>query len=265
MAIVRDFQIVENYRPYRHVEAAVTEEDITRFTEDGYLHLPGALSVAQTAALTVAVERIAEAESSKAGGGGIFLRHLMDKDQAFLNLLEHPQFLPIARVMLGPMVRALPVTARIAVPGEENQAVEWHIHQRLVPNPMPPFFSQPVVIDTLIYLDDVDEETGPLQVLPGSHRMTQEALLDKSADQPGQVTLMPKAGDAIMTHGNVWHRALPTTPRGRRRRLIIFPFGPTWVNLPTFGARPINGLLEAMVDSTDPDMLELMGECERLY
>ncbi len=265
MGIVREFHIVENYRPDRVVKAPFSEEQIARFADDGYLLLPQAFDEAARTTLADATERIAEREASKAGGGGIFLRHLMDKDPAFLALLDHPNLLPLARLMLGPMVRALPVTARIAVPGEPNQQVEWHIHQRLVPRPLPPFFSQPVVLDTLIYLDDVDEETGPLQVVPGSHRITQEAIPSRTGDLPGQITLMPKAGDAIMLHGNLWHRALPTTSKGRRRRLIIFPFGPTWVNLPSFGARPADGLLEELAKGADADLLEVLGECERLY
>jgi ectoine hydroxylase-related dioxygenase (phytanoyl-CoA dioxygenase family) len=265
MGIVRDFHIVENYRPERRVEAPFSEEDISKFAADGFLLLPGAFNKSECQALAEAIERIAEREGSKAGGGGIFLRHLMDKEEAFLPLLDHPKLLPLARLMLGPMVRALPVTARIAIPGEPGQLVEWHIHQRLVPRPLPPFFSQPVVLDTLIYLDDVDEETGPLQVVPGSHKITQEGIPSKSEDLPGQVTLMPKAGDAIMLHGNAWHRALPTTEKGHRRRLIIFPFGPAWASLPSFGKRPSGGLLDELAKTADPDLLEVLGDCERLY
>ncbi|MGV3618875.1 MAG: phytanoyl-CoA dioxygenase family protein [Fimbriimonas sp.] len=265
MSVVRDFHIVEHYRPDRRVEAAVTEADLANFAEQGYLLMPGAIEAAQLSELRDATERVADQERQAGGFGGIFLRHLMDKDEAFLRLLDHPKFLPLARLMLGPMVRALPVTARIAIPGEPDQKVEWHIHQRLVPNPLPPFFSQPVVLDTLIYLDDVDEETGPLQVVPGSHRITQEGIPDKEGDLPGQITLMPKAGDAIMVHGNLWHRALPTTERGHRRRLIIYPFAPTWVNLPSFGAQPKEGLLKALLKDADLDMREVLGDCERLY
>ncbi|RYG23192.1 hypothetical protein EON82_14775, partial [bacterium] len=224
MGVVREFHIVENYRPERRVEAPFSEDELARFGQDGFLLLPKAVDASAVAKLIEATERVAASEGSKAGGGGIFLRHLMDKDQSFFGLLEHPRFLPLARLMLGPMVRVLPLTARIAVPGEKNQQVEWHIHQRLVPRPLPPFFSQPVVLDTLIYLDDVDEETGPLQVVPGSHHVTQEEIPSKNGDLDRQITLMPKAGDAIMLHGNVWHRALPTTERGRRRRLLILPF-----------------------------------------
>lgn len=265
MSVARDFEIIENHRPHRHVEAAVTEQGLANFQRDGFLVLPNAIAPDQAQRLIEATERIASDEGMKPGASGMFLRHLMDKDEAFVELLDHPQFLPVARLMLGPMVRALPVTARIAVPGAESQSVDWHIHQRLVPKPMPAFFSLPIVIDTLIYLDDVDEETGPLQVVPGSHLITDHGIADHSADQDGQVTLMPRAGDAIMMHGNVWHRALPTTERGHRRRLIIFPVAPAWVELPSFGHRPENGLLAALATDADDDFKELLGDCNRIY
>jgi hypothetical protein len=262
---VRHFQIIENYRPDRTVESPVSEAELEQFARDGYLLLPGLIAPEFTVNLADATERILAEESSRAGGGGIFLRHLMDKDQVFLDLLYHPALLPIARLMLGPMVRVLPMTARVAIPGEPNQSVDWHIHQRLVPKPIPPFFSQPVVIDTLIYLDDVDADTGPLQFVPGSHKRTQEPLPTRNGDIEGQVTLMPEAGDAVMLHGNVWHRALATTERGRRRRLLILPFGPAWINLPSFGTRPEGGLLDRLAATADPDLKEVLGECERLY
>ncbi len=265
MAIVRDFHIVENYRPDRRIEAPITEAQLSRFAEDGFIVLEGAFDAAACQSLAEATERVAAAEQVVPGPGGVFLRHLMDKDEVFLNLIYHPLFLPIARLMLGPMVRALPVTARIAYPGEPSQAVDWHIHQRLVPVPTPPFFSLPVVLDTLIYLDDVDAETGPLQVVPGSHLRGEVPIPSRNDDLPGQLTLMPKAGDAIMMHGNVWHRALPTTAKGRRRRLIIFPFGQAWANLPSFGARPADGLLDQLMKTADPDLREVLGDCERLY
>lgn len=265
MGVTRNFVIIENRRPNRPVAAPISEATLDSFANDGFVLLEGAISAPAQKELIAAIERVADREGARAGSAGIFLRHLMDKDEAFLELLHHPLFLPIARLMLGPMVRVLPLTARIAIPGEPNQNVDWHIHQRLVPNPLPPFFSQPVVLDTLIYLDDVDEETGPLQVVPGSHRITQEGIPDHTADLPGQRTLMPKAGDAIMLHGNVWHRALPTTPKGRRRRLLILPFGPAWANLPSFGIRPAGGLLDQLMDNADPDLREVLGDCEGLY
>ena len=265
MATTREFHIVENYRPDRRIEAHISEEQLTKFAEDGFIVLERAFDSDECKALAEATERVATAEQVAPGPGGVFLRHLMDKDETFLNLLYHPLFLPIARLMLGPMVRALPVTARIAYPGEPNQAVDWHIHQRLVPVPMPPFFSLPVVLDTLIYLDGVDAETGPLQVVPGSHLRGDVEIPSRNRDLPGQLTLMPKAGDAIMMHGNVWHRALPTTLQGRRRRLIIFPFGQAWANLPSFGTRPEGGLLDQLMKTADPDLREVLGDCERLY
>lgn len=265
MSTKRDFTIVENHRPHRPVEAPCSESDLARFADDGFLVLPGAIEPSQCDGLVDATERICREEGHEAGGGGIFLRHLMDKDRAFLELLRQEPFLSIARLMLGPMVRVLPTTARIAVPGKEAQEVSWHIHQRLVPEPRPPFFSQPVVLDTLIYLDDVDEETGPLLVVPGSHRITQHGIPHHHADLPNQVKRMPRRGDAIMMHGNVWHRALLTTPRGRRRRLLIHPFGPAWVDLPTYGERPRDGLLDSLAVDADPELRELLGMTDQLY
>ena len=101
--------------------------------------------------------------------------------------------------------------------------------------------------------------------MPGTHRITDRGLPTKTGDIDGMVTIMPKAGDAIFTHGNVWHRALPTTPLGHRRRLLILPYAPAWVDLPTFGARPVGGLLEKMAHGADAETRELLGDTEGIY
>ena len=92
----------------------------------------------------------------------------MDKDPVFLELLKYPPVLSVCRVMMGPLVRLRGLTARISFPGAELQEPNWHQHMRVVSKPLPPWFSQPHAIDALIYLDDIDDDTGPVCIVPGS-------------------------------------------------------------------------------------------------
>lgn len=245
-------------------------EAIDALARDGYLHVPG-LVADRLDGLREAIEVVADAERDRSvvqtgkGFGGIFLRHLMDKHPAFLALFRFAPTLGLARATLGPMVRVLPMTGRIAVPGEPNQQTEWHIHQRVVPVPLPPFFGAPTVLDALLYLDDVDEVNGPLGVVPGSHRWIHREIPDKWGELEGETRLMPKAGDAVIVHGNVWHRALPTLPEGKRRRLLILPYTASWNVLPSFGERPANGLMRPLYENPDRETKELLGLVEGLY
>lgn len=255
---VIDYVIRDSYQgnPHRRVDVPATMEELAAFARDGYLVREQLCPPDLQERLRDAVAEVRTVEGHAEGGADIFLRHLMDKHLAFLDLLHFPT-LPIARAMLGPQVQALPVTARIAYPGQEKQFTTWHFHQRFVPEPLPPFFSTPNVLDSLVYLDDANDANGPLCVVPGSHVRHQEDLPVSDADLPGQVLLRPKAGDVVMIHGNLWHRALPTSTEGTIRRLLILSYCAVWT---TLGPRPTAGLTAELLQNADPETKELLGQ-----
>ncbi len=260
--------------PVRPVEVHATPEEIIRFAEQGYLVRERLFSMEQVERLRNALDEVVAQEvgerlpevSSTRRFGGLFLRHLMDKHPTFLKLLRFPPTLSVARALLGPQVRVLPMTARITYPGQPNQETHWHFHQRLIPNPLPPFFARPHVIDCLIYLDEVNDANGTLTLVPGSHNwIHQELKLDDYADKEGQVTLRLPAGSCVMIHGGLWHRASPTTPQGTIRRLLFLPYAAVWLKLPAFGVKPENGLTRTLLEGADQETLELLGETEGVY
>jgi ectoine hydroxylase-related dioxygenase (phytanoyl-CoA dioxygenase family) len=256
--------------PYRETEVRASPEEIVDFVERGYLVRERLLPPAQIDALKTALDGIAEREGHEIGHGrqfgGVFLRHLMDKHPAFLELFRFPPTLSVARAVLGPQVQVLPMTGRISYPGEPNQETHWHFHQRVIPSPLPAFFTRPHVLDCLIYLDETSDANGPLRVVPGSHQRIYEDLpADCYDDQPGQVTLRLPAGSVVIIHGALWHRALPTRPDGSIRRLLILPYANSWLKLPSYGVRPENGLMKALAEGADQETRELLGLPEGLY
>src|SRR5205823_11954083 len=117
--------------------------------------------------------------------------------------LKFPPTLSVARAVLGPQVQVRGLSARISYPDEPNQETHWHFHQRLIPDPVPPFFVRPQSLDALIYLDDADDANGPLCVVPGSHLRIHEDLSAEGYDEkPGQVTLRVPAGSRVLAHGS---------------------------------------------------------------
>ncbi len=256
--------------PLRRVEVAASPEELRAFTEDGFLVRERLFAGEQLDRLRAALDEVAAAERAKSGRGeglsasrrfgGLFLRHLMDKHPAFLDLLRFQPLLSVARAQLGPQVQVRGLSARITYPDQPNQETHWHFHQRLIPDPLPPFFSQPQTIDSLIYLDDVTDATGPLAVVPGSHRRTDEDLpAEEYGDLPGQILLRLPAGSCVMCHGALWHRALPNRPDGTVRRLLLLGYGPTWMKQSIYGERPEDGLTTALLDGADEETRELLG------
>lgn len=255
--------------PVRRVEVHATPDEIQSLAEDGYLVREHLLPAERLAALRAALDAVAAEESDPVNRslsaarrfGGLFLRHLMDKHPAFLELLKFPPTLSVARAVFGPQVQMRGLSARISYPDQPNQETHWHFHQRLIPDPVPPFFSRPQTMDVLIYLDAADDANGPLCVVPGSHRWTDIDLAEEDYDtKPGQVVLRVPAGGCVFTHGSLWHRALPTRPEGTVRRLLLLGYGPTWMKSSIYGEKPTDGLTARLLaDGADEETRELLG------
>ncbi|GMV83660.1 MAG: hypothetical protein AMXMBFR7_48440 [Planctomycetota bacterium] len=252
----------------RPVRVVATREELNRLERDGYLVRKGFLDAAGLARMRRGLDELMENErreghfSIHTGGGfgGLFMRQLMDRHASFGEILEWEALHSIARAMLGPAVSIRDTITRITWPGQPNQETVWHAHQQLIPEPLPPWFPFPHIVDALVYLDDLDEATGPLCVIPGSHtRLTEAPPRNSTADLPGQVKLLVPAGSVVFVHGNLWHRAMPTRPDGRMRRLIIVGYAPPWKKGPPWRAQTPDGLVAKLGRAGDAARRELLG------
>ncbi len=248
------------------VDVHATTTELETFAETGYLIREGLFQGEHLQKLRDALDRLEEREwekrdkaiSSKRGWGFI-PRHLMDKDEVFLELLKFQPVLSIARAMMGPLVRLRALSARISYPGDDRQhQTPWHQHLRVISNPLPPWFSRPHSVDCLIYLDDLNADTGAVAIVPGSHNWLDKATPDKYQPIDGEVKLYVKAGDALLIHGNLWHRALPTLRS--KRRLLILSYTPTWLRKsPHGGVPPEDGLTQTVLKDADEEDRILLG------
>ncbi len=253
--------------PQREVDVFATTEEIDEFVRDGYLVRESLIPQTEIERLRVALDEAVAADKhlETQGGrafGGIFIRHLMDKHPAFLEFLKFQPTFSIARALFGPAVQMRGFTGRVCYPDSPNQETEWHFHQRVIPEPLPPLLSRPQTLDILLYLDDIDDANGPLCVIPGSHEWLERDLgTHDFDDKPGQITLRLPAGSCVMAHGSLWHRAFPTQPGGTIRRLLLFGYGPAWQKTSIYGEKPKNGLTEKLLQdpNVDEETRELLG------
>lgn len=248
------------------IDVHATSEELETFAERGYLVREGLFQGEALEKLRDALERLEEREWEKrdnaiAGkkGWGFIPRHLMDKDAVFLELLKFQPTLSIARAMMGPLVRLRGLSARISYPGEDReQQTPWHQHLRVVSNPLPPWFSRPHCMDCLIYLDDLNEDTGAVAVVPGSHNWLDKATPNIHGLVEGEIELRVKAGGGVLIHGNLWHRGLPTL--NAKRRMLILSYTPTWLRKsPHGGPQPEDGLTHAFLEDADIEERMLLG------
>ena len=248
------------------VEVHASPEELQTFAETGCLAREGLFQGEALQKLRDALDCLEEREwkkrdSAMAGkrGWGFIPRHLMDKDEAFLELLKFQPTLSIARAMMGPLVRLRGLSARITYPGEDRKhQTPWHQHMRVISNPLPPWFSRPHCIDCLIYLDDLNEDTGAVAVVPGSHNWLDKATPNSYESVDGEVELRVKAGGGVLIHGNLWHRGLPTL--NAKRRMLILSYTPTWLRKsPHGGEQPEDGLTHTFLEDADLEERMLLG------
>ncbi len=249
--------------PVRKIEVEATPEQIAHLAEQGYLVRERLVQGAFLQELQAAVDELAEAEgganATSNGGhfGGLFIRNLPDRHPAFRKLVQYAPFLSVARAVLGPQVQIHGTVIRVTYPGQPNQETHWHFHQRIIPEPLPPLFTRSRVIDNLLYLDDIDDATGPFCLVPYSHlRMHTEVQAGYYGDFPDQVVLRIPAGSCITADGGLWHRGMPTLPEGKVRRLIIWGYSPTWMKQVDTPNGPVT---KSLLETGGIEMQELLG------
>jgi len=267
---VVQYRILDSKRrlPRRRVTVHASASEIKHLVEEGFLVRGSLLSRCLISQFRLALAGILEAEtrdglpSADDCFGSPYLRHLIDKHELFLKLFKLRSTLSIARAVLGPQVRFEEITARLTDLSTQSPATPWHIHLRVVPDPLPPLFAYPHAIDCLLYLDDINNDSGSLCVLPGSHRRISEVCpANDFADKPGQQLMRLRAGDCLLIHPNLWHRVLPPLKESGHRRVIVFGYFPSWMGGEERGSPkpPINTLAQFRNHSKST-LRELAGE-----
>ena len=239
----------------------LTQHYVRRLNEVGYLLQERVVPLDLLTRLRNAVDELTERETrpesiEKYGLGGFFIRNLLDKHEAFHELLNFAPTLSLARATLGYRVQIHALFLRVTYPELKNQEMAWHFHQRL--NRDPRFGNEytPIVLDNLFYLDDVTDENGPLCVLPKSHLLQDKQPVRDFGDKPGQEILKPSAGSIVTLQGSTLHRAFPTRPGSSKRRLIMLAYSPIWM---TQADVPVDELSQKLRRSDSREVRELLG------
>lgn len=253
--------------PTRTVKADISRAELDDFVRAGYLVIPGLIESGIVSDFADAVSRLAAAEAGLPGseyleGKSIYMRGLLDKDRVFHQLVELEPTLSIARSLLGPQVW-IDLEARMNYAGSPGVAVPWHGHLPVIPDPLPPWFCYPHQVHCLIYLDQVTEAEGALCLLPGSHFSPEVRIpLGDGTPKAGEVQLFFEPGDAVLIHGNLWHRTVPSSQDARSRRLLLVGYVPAWIRSDAgeHGVKPRHPLKADLVSSGDQGLNELLGE-----
>lgn len=221
--------------------------------QNGFVPLRAIFSTGQTNGirdgLTHALEQDRAGRAMRNEDGSIFgARNVLYLWPAAVDVGKQPPLPGILTAVVGPgfgLVRGLyfdkPPTRSWALPWHRDLTIAVRDNQRpstVFRKPtakagVPHVEAPPSVLERMLtvrlHLDDVTDENGPLQVIPGSHRRTTEGA-------PGE-TILAWAGDVLLMRPLVSHCSGESRPGTARHRRVLhlefaaadeLPDGYTW-------------------------------------
>ena len=203
----------------------MTSEEIAShrdsFNTDGYVLLPQVLSAVEVAALQNRIDEAFEdpaCQSEDRRYGEISMVRMFELDQMFRDMQVRAPIIDVIESILGDNCH---VVANNVVRNPPGMAIDnFHVDD-VVWFPLPDDIERhdarmiiPGIINVQIPLTDVPTvEHGPTQVVPGSHysgRQPNDPAAPKFEGR-GVHSILSKAGDAYLQHGQVWHRGEPNS------------------------------------------------------
>ena len=205
---------------------------------DGLTILRGVLPPPLLSRLRAAHDRVYEAEATTGGlrpEGSLHLLGFLDRDPAFLELLDVPPVLELVGTVLGPNVYAYH-THLDAHPPVRHAAPAWRWHQdggrqnlELESLPVRPRLSLKVAF----FLTDVTRaDQGAMLVIRRSHRvdhLERPARTNLPFVEPrGAEPALVRAGDAVVFDRRLWH-ARGENRSGPTRKALFVGFTYRWI------------------------------------
>jgi len=145
------------------------------------------------------------------------LGNLFNKDELFRNLLCEKNILKIAYTILGDDVKIGALDMREPKKGTGLQ----DLHMDWIPKKTVNEKTQN--IGAFIFLDEANENNGPMRVVPKTHKMTgwiDENLNDKSS-HPDEIFLNLQESSIVLMDANLWHSGTLNVSGNRRRVLFL--------------------------------------------
>lgn len=246
------------------------EDQLEALYRDGYAYLPNVLNAEEVVELRAQMDLLTPRPESydknmqpeEHGYLNKHINNVFNRHPLFLKFLDHPGVIEIAEGIHGDDCHSIGMTAWITGPGRPDQK----LHTDWLPISLPadiladPRVRVPIFITTAhFYLDDLTEELGPTNFIPGSH--LSGCSPEGATEWQGQTekSIMCKAGDVVIFRSEVWHRGTANTSDKTRyllqvhyaKRMITQKFPPY---LGRFQFDP------EILKQANPRQLRLMGD-----
>jgi non-heme Fe2+,alpha-ketoglutarate-dependent halogenase len=205
----------------------LTQEQIRRFNEDGYLKGIRIFDEAGAEANRSGFDRLL-ARVLGEGKTSYAINGYHDRSRMIWDLATHPEIVACVLDLLGPDVVAWGTHYFCKLPGD-GKAVSWHQDASYWP------LTPARTVTAWLAIDDADRENGCMRVIPGTHRLGPLRFRDSEATEnnvlwqtiedaeaygePAEIEL--KAGEISLHSDLLVHGSLPNTSARRRCGLTI--------------------------------------------
>ncbi len=193
----------------------ITAAERESFLENGFLHVSQVLDQALLDRIRDEFEQVWAAE-------GRANQLVLLKYRTFIDLIEHPPILDRHTAIFGRQTQLLQYDF-LRQDGESTFPLRaWHRDFSFPGN-------RPLSINTIVYLDRMDDDSGPTFVVPGSHRGEERPPIDRR-EQPleGEVPVYAEPGDAVFVNSALWHSGSRNQSTGLRRGIYLY-YGYWWL------------------------------------
>ena len=264
----------------------VTEDQAQFFDRNGYILVRDVIPKNLLPALRAAADDVEEEtradwlsrkddpdrrKSYGYGPSAHVIEPVIDRNDIFVDVLECPGTVEFAERFIGPDMMMIDNAYHVKIPGTEAHTrwhrdakiwdfdvTNWSKEDRSTWNKMRMCKTPHYKIKVFVFVDDVDEETGPFSVVPGTHlEDAPPPQWDNLEAMPDQVKLTGPAGSAVIWNGRIWHTATHNTDTKARRMLLY--------NYTHFGEKqydeciPRGDFRERMIRERSPTCLQLLG------
>jgi ectoine hydroxylase-related dioxygenase (phytanoyl-CoA dioxygenase family) len=229
----------------------ITEEQISFFDKNGFIHFRGVLSPEEVKEIINSTENLQEKwiKNGVKKINGIPIKFGIDENgkeivHRFPFTSQYCE--PIHRLVVGPKIQCLkvllPKGARIAENEKDGVVVNHYVNTASSnfrkmgwhTDSMRDIFYGKKVLPMLnvgVYFDDSSSDKGGLRVLPGTHKQNMFNMLFKKAyfmnneEDKNEKLVDAKAGDMVIHDGRIWHRVAMSPKIGAesRRRVMYIP------------------------------------------
>ncbi len=207
------------------------EEYVQAMEDDGFAYFPGVLNETEISALREAMDNLTAIEENydrhpdpeKDGFLNKSINNAFNRDPIFVQYLDRPEIIDLIEAVHGADCHCIGMTAWLTGSGRPAQKLhaDWQpltLPANVMENPE---VKIPIFISTAhFYLDDITEDLGPTNFVPGSHRAGRRPQPEETSFKGvEEKSIMSKAGDCVVFRCEVWHRGTPNTS-GRTRYLL---------------------------------------------